>query len=202
MYATLKTNFAQNQPILMRDILNLSDYSRPRVNQLIRQYIDEGKLARFSDGIFFIPSKTILNTPMLDTRKVIARKYIENGDDVFGIYSGISILNSFGLTMQVPNVYEIVTNNEATRAREIVLGGQKIILKKSRFEITKDNSKIYVLLDLLNQFGANEKIDNKEIINFITLNNIKYQDIMKYINYFPAKVAKNFNRSEVIYATL
>lgn len=202
MLNNLIMGYGKNAPIFLSDILKNSYYSRSRVNQLIKEYIDKGKLVRFSDGVFYIPSKTVLDNSVLDIRKVVDKKYIKDAKDVFGIYGGISLLNAFGFTMQVPNVYEIVTNNESTRVREIQLNGQKIILRKSRFQITKDNYKIYMLLELFNQFDKDEIINADKIVKFVKSNKLEYKEIMKYMNYFPAKVSKNFNRSEIIYAII
>lgn len=202
MLNNLIMGYGKNVPIFLSDILKNSYYSRSRVNQLIKEYIDKGKLARFSDGVFYIPTKTVLDNSVLDIRKVVDKKYIKDAKDVFGIYGGISLLNAFGFTMQVPNVYEIVTNNESTRVREIQLNGQKIILRKSRFQITKANYKIYMLLELFNQFDKDEIINADKIVKFVKSNKLEYKEIMKYMNYFPAKVSKNFNRSEIIYAII
>lgn len=195
-------NFKTNEPILISDIIKFSGYSRPRVNQIVSECINSGKLARFCDGVFYAPTNTILGKSTLDIKQVIKRKYLEYNGNIFGIYAGLSLLNAFGITTQVPSVYEIITNNESTRVRKIVLNGQNIVLRKSRCKITKSNYKIYALLELLNLIDIKDNIDYDVIINYIKKNNIKYKDMVKYLEFFPAKVSKNLNRSELIYATL
>ncbi len=199
MFGEKVLEFGCNQPIFLSEMIKRTGLSRPRVNQLIKEYIDNGQLARFSEGIFYVPNKTILGNSSLDIRKVIEKKYIQNDDNVFGIYTGIAILNSFGFTNQVASVVEIVTNGETTRVRETSINGQKIILRKSRCEINKENYKIYMLLELFNQIGLNEEIDNTKIVKFIKENKLDAKQIITYMSYFPSKVAKNFNRSGVVY---
>lgn len=202
MFGEIVMEYGKNQPIFFNEIMDKTKLSRSRVNQLVKESIDVGQLVRFSEGIFYVPTKTFFGNSILDVRKVIDKKYIKDNNKIFGIYTGITLLNMFGITMQVPNVCEIVTNKETTRVREIDLNGQKVILRKSRFEITKSNYKIYMLLELFNQIGLNEEFDTRKIVAFIKENDISYAQIMKYINYFPAKVGKNFTRSGVYYATL
>lgn len=199
MFGEMLLEFGCNQPIFLGEIIKRTGLSRPRVNQLIKEYIYNGQLARFSEGIFYVPNKTILGNSSLDIRKVIEKKYIQNDGNIFGIFTGIAILNSFGFTNQVANAAEIVTNGEKTRVRETSINGQKIILRKSRCEINKENYKIYMLLELFNQIGLNEEIDNTKIIKFIKENKLDAKQIITYMSYFPGKVSKNFNRSGVVY---
>ncbi len=202
MFGEIVMEYGKNQPIFFNEIMDKTKLSRSRVNQLVKESIDAGQLVRFSEGIFYVPTKTFFGDSILDVRKVIDKKYIKDNNKIFGIYTGITLFNMFGITMQVPNVCEIVTNKETTRVREIDLNGQKVILRKSRFEITKSNYKIYMLLELFNQIGLNEEFDTRKIVAFIKENDISYAQIMKYINYFPAKAGKNFTRSGVYYATI
>ena len=72
-------------------------------------------------------------------------------------------------------------------------------MRKSRFEITNSNYKIYMLLELFNIINRDDQINIDEIIHFVKVNQIQIKDICYYMDYFPGKVAKNFNRSGLIY---
>ena len=53
----------------------------------------------------------------------------------------------------MPNVIEIYTNNEKSRVREITVNNLKVILRKSRVNITNDNIYVLSFLELMNFFS-------------------------------------------------
>ena len=202
MLCELQKTYGNNTPILFEDILKTSGYSRSRVNQLISSWIASKQLMRYSDGVFYIPTETPFGLSVIDDRQVINRKYIENKNGRIGIYSGIKLFNLFGLTNQVPVNYEIVTNKETMRSREVLVGRSKIRLKKSRLTIDDNNYKIYQLLEVLNQIDAKDEIAIEKIIDYAKKNQLKYRDILSYLQFFPAKVAKNLNGTGLLNAII
>ena len=48
------------------------------------------------------------------------------------------------------NVSEIYTNNENSRVREVPVGSQKVILRKSREKVSRENVKVLSFLELMN----------------------------------------------------
>jgi hypothetical protein len=91
----LKEKYGCNEPIFTVEILSAwSEYSRPRVFQLLKGATAEGLLVRFAMGIYYIPTMTFLGKPSsLDPQKVIEKQYIESGGEVYGYYSGMTLLN-------------------------------------------------------------------------------------------------------------
>ena len=98
-----------------------------------------GKVGRFEKGIYYIPCETIMGQTKLDPRKVIEKKYLSDQKRVYGYYSGLTFMNRMGLTLQVPAIEEIYTNNEPSRVRDVTVGFQKIRLRRARCEISKQN---------------------------------------------------------------
>ncbi|MBO4667392.1 MAG: hypothetical protein J5666_04610 [Bacilli bacterium] len=194
----IRENYDINQPIFSEDILKLfPDYSRAYVFRLIKKAEDSGELAKFSTGVYYLPRKTFFGISTITADDVIRRRYISWNDDVYGIYSGLSLLNFFFVTTQVPNVLEVVTNNETTRVREISLDGRRFILRKSRFEINKDNENAYMILQLFSDLEKNEKVDEyaiERIIDFIQKNEITRKQLLSLSVYFPARAIKNMIR--------
>lgn len=188
-----------NQPIFISEILStFKEYSRSYVFKLIRKAEKERKIVNYCSGVYYIPTKTLLGTSTITIDDVINKKYISSNSETFGIYSGIKLQNMFNLTTQMPNTIEIVTNKESMRKREITIDGRKIILRKSKCDITNDNVNEYTLLQLMTEAGDN--IGNevkKRIKKYIEDNKVDYNKTILLSTYFPSKTIKNLIISEV-----
>ena len=196
----LKTQYGENTPISFEDIANVcSGYTRGRVYQLIDAAMNSGLLAKAGYYCYYIPTTTPFGKSLLNPRKVIEKKYISNNDEVYGFYTGLALLNSFGITTQMPNVIEVFTNNEATKSRRVTINNQTIIVKRARTTINNSNYKEMMLLELFNLADI-RSIDaraTQKIVDYMKQNNISVQGIMKYAKFVPARAIKNFMSSEV-----
>lgn len=196
----LKSQYGENTPIFFEDIANVcSGYTRGRVYQLIDAAMNGGLLAKAGYGCYYIPTTTPFGKSLLNPRKVIEKKYISNNGEVYGFYTGLALLNSFGITTQMPNVIEVFTNNEATKSRRVTINNQTIIVKRARTTINSANYKEMMLLELFNLTDA-RSIDvqvTQKIVDYMKKNNISIQSIMKYAKFVPARAIKNFMSSEV-----
>lgn len=190
--SSLKNKYDINNPIFIDEIRFLfSNYSKIRVAQLIRKAIDNGELARFENGIYYIPTKTIFGNSTLSITKVIEKKYISNDRDIYGFYCGMSFLNNIGLTTQVSNVYEIMTNKESTRVRKVKIENQEVILRKSRIEVNKDNYISLQFLEFITSANIDFLLKNKRKIREYFANNVDKKQVMKYVTKYPSKTIKN-----------
>ena len=196
----LKTQYGENTPIFFEDIANVcSRYTRGRVYQLIDAAMNSGLLAKAGYDCYYIPTTTPFGKSLLNPRKVIEKKYISNKGEVYGFYTGLALLNSFGITTQMPNVIEVFTNNEATKSRRVTINNQTIIVKRARTTINNSNYKEMMLLELFNLADV-RSIDaraTQKIVDYMKQNNISVQGIMKYAKFVPARAIKNFMISEV-----
>ena len=199
---TLLREFDLNTPIFAEEIITLFDtLSRAYVFRLIGQAVSDGTLNCFSRGVYYLPKKTFFGTSSICSEMVAEKKYIKNSDSVYGIYAGLNLLNQFGFTTQVPNVIEIVTNNEATRKRKISIEGRTFILRKSRCEITKENYPTYTLFQLFADMNESDMIDGfsrKLISDYIAENSISGKELMAMAVHFPASTIKKMMKSGVI----
>ena len=196
----LKAKYAENEPISIEDIrFALPQLTRGRIYQILDELIDKGELKRFKQGVYYIPTQTILGESLLDPRKVINQKYISDGLNYYGYYTGLSLLNAFGLTTQVANILEIRTNREATNSRTVIIGSQKVIIKRSRIEINNENYAAVMLLEIFNLLNSADiaYMDFSRVIEFIKAKNLTYEIINKYVRYMPAKAIKNLSMSGV-----
>ena len=196
----LKTQYGENTPIFFEDIANVCfGYTRGRVYQLIDAAMNSGFLAKAGYDCYYIPTTTPFGKSLLNPRKVIEKKYISNKGEVYGFYTGLALLNSFGITTQMPNVIEVFTNNEATKSRRVTINNQTIIVKRARTTINNSNYKEMMLLELFNLADV-RSIDaraTQKIVDYMKQNNISIQGIMKYAKFVPARAIKNFMSSEV-----
>ena len=196
----LKTQYGENTPICFEDIANVcSGYTRGRVYQLIDAAMNSGLLAKAGYDCYYIPITTPFGKSLLNPRKVIEKKYISNKGEVYGFYTGLALLNSFGITTQMPNVIEIFTNNEATKSRRVTINNQTIIVKRARTTINNSNYKEMMLLELFNlaDVCSIDARATQKIVDYMKQNNISVQGIMKYAKFVPARAIKNFMSSEV-----
>lgn len=196
----LKTQYGENTPIFFEDIANVcSGYTRGRVYQLIDAAMNSGLLAKAGYDCYYIPTTTPFGKSLLNPRKVIEKKYISNKGEVYGFYTGLALLNSFGITTQMPNVIEVFTNNEATKSRRVTINNQTIIVKRARTTINNSNYKEMMLLELFNlaDISSIDARATQKIVDYMKQNNISIQGVMKYAKFVPARAIKNFMSSEV-----
>lgn len=203
MVERLRNKFGVNQPIFTSEILEeMSEYSRPRVFQLLKKAEQEETLIKFDRGIYYIPTETRYGKSLISVEQVIRKKYISDKDNVFGIYGGLQMQQSFMLTYQIPTTIEVVTNNETMWIREMKLKNRNIILRKSRFPITKENVDVYTILELFSNIDMRKYLDDvlvqREIIGFIKDREIKCKDVYALAGAFPSKTTRNIMESGII----
>ena len=141
---------------------------------------------------------------MLNPRKVIERKYISQGGETVGYYSGITFQNQLRLTTQMPNVIEIYTNNETTRVRDVLVGKQKVRLRKARTKITASNVGVLSFFELMNDLDPSGLDAEKKLIlkQFVNDRKITRSDITTYAPVFPDKALRTLVESELIYSVV
>ena len=201
LYEYLLQQYGTNEPIISADIV-FKNYSRPWVMKQLKSLCEDGKLIRFEKGIYYIPTDTVFGKSILNPRKVIEKKYINDGENTIGYYSGITFQNQLKLTTQMPNVIEIYTNNETTNVRDVVVGKQKVILRKARTTINSTNVAVLSLLEMMNDIIPRSLDSEKKsrIAEYINNNGITKQEIISYASVFPDKVMRNLIESEAIFS--
>lgn len=201
LYEALLRQYGTNEPIISADI-SFKNYSRPWIMKQLKYLCDEGKLIRYEKGIYYIPSDTVFGKSILNPRKVIEKKYIKDGGKTIGYYSGITFQNQLKLTSQMPNVIEIYTNNETSKVRDVLVGKQKVTLRKARTVINNDNAAVLSFLEMMNDIIPRSLDDDKKsrIIDYINSNGITKKDIVSYAAVFPDKVMRNLIESEAIFS--
>ena len=203
LYGYLIENFKPYEPIFTADIdIDMVGNSlRPRLKELC----DSGKLCRYEAGVYYLPGKLKLKGLTPISASAVARsKFINRRGKVRGYYSGYTFANQIGLSLQVPYVQEIVTNEASAKVREIDIKGQKFIIRKPKAEVTEENVYTLQFLDFLSYIdkyldGSSDNILDK-LEKLIKDENITKELIDKYISLYPTRVYKNLYETGVVYA--
>ena len=74
----------------------------------------------------------MLGKSRLDRKKIIVKRYINDGYCATGYFPKINFMNMLGLSTQMPIKLEIYMNNEQKRLREAPVGNQSILMCSAR----------------------------------------------------------------------
>ena len=196
----LLSKYGYNEPINVGDI-SYKNYSRPWIFLKLKDMVDNGEIKRFDIGVYYFPKKMPWGDSILNAKKVIEQRFISNGGEVYGYITGLSLLNKAGLTTQIPNIVEIVTNNESTRVRDVKVGNQRIRARRARTEVSKENAETLQFLDLMNMITPST-IDETErlmLSKYIKNTDVTKDSVLLYAGIFPAKAMRNMVESGAIY---
>jgi hypothetical protein len=197
LFEYLKKNYKFDDPIFLCDI-KIDGLTSNNIRQQMKKIVDAGYLIRYTNGIYCFKYQG--NNPDF-TKKIIETKYIQNNNQRFGYYSGITFLNMIGISNQYSHIPEIVSNNTKPIVKKILINKKPIILKKPRIHIDNSNADILPYLEALVSI---DKFDDNDIdtSNFILKRYAKKFNITKdkallYIDKFPTKIYKTiFTRGE------
>lgn len=194
----LQSEYGYNTPIFLNE-LNMEGMTDVAIRQALARLNKQGNIERFAQGVYYIPCMTPLGKSKLSAKKVYEKKYISDGSETYGYYCGLALENAVGLTTQMPNRIDIVTNAESSNLREVQMGPQKLRLRKSKIWITSENVRTLQFLNLLNQIDWNTLSGEQRrcILYFVRLQQIQKNDVFDYISYFPSRVAKTILESRL-----
>ena len=189
----LKSKFGPGKPIFTEDAEPLG-LSAGNLRQQFKKLVDAGELSRFEPGVYFLPDPNHEYYP-ISSNMVAEYKYITDGEDIYGYYSGYTFANQLGLCLQVPYKADIVTNNSTAIAREVKVGHTPYYIRRAKIAVTKENRNVLQLLDLLNDVEEYTDYCCEEeapdiIRKHILRNKILRADVDKYIENFPLKTYK------------
>lgn len=149
LYNYIKDNYQQAEPIFFSDLL-CENITETALNKQLTELCDKGLLHKYDIGVYFIPKKTTLNSVVGPNADMVARyRFISKGDNIDGFYASNTFANQLGITIQVPQVVEIVSNNANSHSEEVLIGNRRFYVRKPIVQITKENVYVLQLLDLL-----------------------------------------------------
>lgn len=205
LYKYLSSNYPPNTPILLSDI-KIEGMSNVNLRQQIKKLTDAGQLKRFDSGVYFIPGKSIFRSgARLSCDLVIEKKYLLENGEPCGYISGLLFANQMRLTSQVPMQYEVVTNKATTDRRETMLSKIKIVLRRPKVPVTKDNLNALQFLDLIRDIDMFAEVSDSEakaiIQDYMKKAGIDFSSIEPYLKFYPDKVYRNLYQTGVLNGT-
>lgn len=154
------------------------------INVIVNRLIKRGNIKKFYKGIYYKPKKNIFGEVYLDSDVLIEQKYLKDKhENIKGYIYGAKLYNLLGLTTQVPNGLQIVTN-ECKNNNKYTNTNLNVTIKKPKIKITNDNYRYLQLLDILeNKDNVNIEVENKGkvILNYIQEQKLDYLKILGYI---------------------
>ena len=189
LFEYLKEYYEPGEPIFTEDIF-IEGMNRPNFIQQLKTLTDNGKIVRYEKGIYYIPKTTRFRQAAGPSPETIAQyKYISRMGKTDGYYSGGTFANQIGISLQVPMKKEIVSNNIAAIVREVMIGKQTFIVRRTNVPISKENVHILQLLELLKKLDSyidgNYEMARERIVKYSLANHIQKADIDRYIRQYP-----------------
>ena len=200
LYEYLKANYKPNEPIFVFDVNLPVSYTNLR--RMFKDLCDSGNIPRFDRWVYYIPKHSRLKDGVpLGTDTVVRAKYVLRNGKIEGYYSGYTFANQLGITNQVPYVTEIVSNNASSRCKELNLKGRRVVLRKPRITITKENYRVLQLLDLVSNISqyADENIEDVSlrVRTYMKKEGIDRAEVDKYIGEYPERIYKNMYKMRI-----
>lgn len=200
-------NCDNNEPIFMDDIKNYvlenidEDIDIKQINNninvIIYRLLKDNNLKTKYRGVYFKPTKTLFGETTISNKDLIEKKFLTDKDgNINGYIVGAKLYNMIGLTTQVPNVTDIVTNE--CKYHKIFYDNLRVNILKPKITIDNENYLYLQLLDIIeNKDNINIEADNFDEIIFkiIDNNNLEFEKLIKY-----ARITNNKKAIEMLVA--
>ena len=108
IYDYIIENYDKDEPIFLSE---LPGNSKNYLRQEMKQLVDDGKIERLYNGVYFLAYTTILGTKgKISIDKFIEKKYTQSKGETTGYITGIQLANMYGFTTQNPACIELCFN--------------------------------------------------------------------------------------------
>ena len=193
LYDYILKNYEKDEPIFLSE---LPGDSRDYVRQEMKKLVDDGKLERLFDGVYYLSYTTILGTKgKMSIDKYVDKKFIKSNGRVTGYITGIQLANMYGFTTQTPACIEVCSNEATTKQRKLCIDGRNLIVYKPITEITKENQTALQFLDLMTTIDKYSEISGNllrmKLKEFVNILNVDFSIVKRYIALFPDRVYRN-----------
>lgn len=193
LYDYILKNYEKDEPIFLSE---LPGDSRDYVRQEMKKLVDDGKLERLFNGVYYLSYTMILGTKgKMSIDKYVDKKFIKSNGRVTGYITGIQLANMYGFTTQTPACIEVCSNEATTKQRKLCIDGRNLIVYKPITEITKENQTALQFLDLMTTIDKYSEISGNllrmKLKEFVNILNVDFSIVKRYIALFPDRVYRN-----------
>lgn len=200
LYEFIKDHYEEVEPIFFSDLLH-DDITDSTLNQQLKELCEKGLLQQYDEEVYFIPKKSKLNLTVGPNADMVARyRFISKGNKVDGFYSGNTFANQIGISTQVPQVIEIVSNNVSDDG-EVLIGNRRFDIRKPVVPITKENVRVLQMLELLVKLDVYLDCSHEEarekFREYISVYGITRNDVDLYITKYPLSTFEGFCKLEL-----
>ena len=193
VYDYIINNFKNGEPIFLSELPRGSnDYLRQEMKRLV----DEGRLERLYNGVYYLSYMTILGTKgRISMDKYIEKKYLTVDGKTVGYITGLQLANKFGFTTQNPSCYEICSNEATTKQRKLNIDGNTIVVYKPVADVTEKNKSALQFLDLMSTIDKYSEISGTELVSklkkYASTVKLNFDTVKEYLPLYPDKVYRN-----------
>ena len=193
VYDYIIENFKNGDPIFLSE---LPGESKDYLRQEMKKLVDEGKLERLYNGVYYLSYVTILGTKgKISVDKYIEKKYLETDGKASGYITGLQMANKYGFTTQNPACYEVCSNEASTKQRKQEIDGNTIVVYKPVADINEENKAALQFLDLMLVIDKYSEISGTELVNklkkYVETVGIDFSIVKKYLPLYPDRVYRN-----------
>ncbi len=159
------------------------------IKQELLRLTKDGSVRRYSYGVYYLPDKQKTGVP--DSMDAIEMRYIKNGSNNIGFYTGINFINSItGKRPTIEDKLEIISNKATSGKKTVYMFSKRFILRKPYMPIDNDNYSLnaflsYVAMTDLSTLKANYSL----LANYIRKEHLGANEVMEATKFFPAKTA-------------
>ena len=161
IYDYIIDNYKDGEPIFLSE---LPGDSKDYLRQEMKKLVDEGKLERLYNGVYFLSYLTILGTKgRVSLDSYIEKKYLKANGKTSGYITGLQLANKYGFTTQNPSCYEVCSNEASTKQRKQNVDGNTIIVYKPMVEVNEQNKSALQFLDFMLVIDKYSEVSGKEL---------------------------------------
>ena len=189
VYNYIVENYKNGEPIFFSELPgNSKDYLRQEMKQLV----DDGRLERLYNGVYYLSYLTILGTKgRVSMERYIEKRYLNAG----GYVTGLQLANKYGFTTQNPSCYEVCSNEATTKQRKQKVDGNTIIVYKPVTEITEKNMSSLQFLDLMSVIDKYSEVSGTELVaklkKYVKAAKVNFSLVKELLPLYPDKVYRN-----------
>lgn len=193
LFEYIINNYDKDEPIFISE---LPGKSKNSICQELKKLVDEGKLERLYNGVYYLSYTTILGTKgRISVDKFVNKKYMVHEGITIGYITGMQLANMYGFTSQNPSCIEVCSNEATTTQRKLNIAGRTVIVYKPLAKVTEKNKTALQFLDFMTVIDIYSEISGDalqyKLKEYVKEINIDFKIVREYIALYPDKVYRN-----------